>query len=238
VRRRTALEGLAQLWKTDRSLSVLLALLVIVLFVFPAIMVQGEGTSLMLPVVFQVFVSLIFVTGVVVSTSHRGAPVLAGAVMGTAIVLFWIHHVAPHLGVGVWKAASGTLAGVFLIVFVLQRVVREGPVTLQRIQGAVAVYLLLGLAFANAYELIERLRPGAFHLPHAPASSAELTTALAYFSFVTLTTVGYGDTLPVHPAARSAAVLEALVGQLFPAILIARLVAMELASREDLRRPR
>jgi hypothetical protein len=49
---------------------------------------------------------------------------------------------------------------------------------------------------------------------------------------VTLTTMGYGDILPVHPMARSAAVLEALVGQLFPAILIARLVAMELASRE------
>jgi voltage-gated potassium channel Kch len=61
-----------------------------------------------------------------------------------------------------------------------------------------------------------------------------LTHGLAYYSFVTLTTVGYGDITPVHPVARSLAIAEALVGQLYPAILIARLVAMEIESR---RRP-
>jgi voltage-gated potassium channel Kch len=59
-----------------------------------------------------------------------------------------------------------------------------------------------------------------------------LASRLVYFSFVTLTTVGYGDMLAVHPAARSLAMLEALTGQLFPAVLIARLVSMEVVHRE------
>jgi voltage-gated potassium channel Kch len=71
--------------------------------------------------------------------------------------------------------------------------------------------------------------PGAF----AAASGALLEHAhYQYFSIVTLTTLGYGDITPVHPFARSLAMLEALTGQLFPAILIARLVSMELVVRD------
>jgi voltage-gated potassium channel Kch len=62
--------------------------------------------------------------------------------------------------------------------------------------------------------------------------------SLLYYSFVTLTTVGYGDVTPVAPAARSLAVAEALVGQLFPAVLIARLVSMELASKQGSKGPK
>ena len=53
-----------------------------------------------------------------------------------------------------------------------------------------------------------------------------------YFSFVTLTTLGYGDTVPVHPVARSLAIAEALVGQLYPAILIGRLVSLQISARD------
>jgi voltage-gated potassium channel Kch len=111
---------------------------------------------------------------------------------------------------------------------VLTQVFRQGPVTFHRIQGAIAAYLLLGLAWANAYELIELARPGALRFPDGGGPTP---IRLIYFSFVTLTTVGYGDITPLHPTARSLAISEALVGQLFPAILIARLVSMEIASR-------
>jgi hypothetical protein len=86
--------------------------------------------------------------------------------------------------------------------------------------------------WAGVYETIHGIWPDAFRFTDPPQNRTEVTTSLAYYSFVTLTTMGYGDITPVHPTARSAAVVEALVGQLFPAILIARLVAMELATRE------
>ena len=94
------------------------------------------------------------------------------------------------------------------------------------------MYLLLGLAWAGLYELIRGIWPDAFRFSEVPHSRPELAAALAHYSFVTLTTMGYGDITPLHPAARSAAILEALTGQLFPAILIGRLVAMELSARE------
>jgi voltage-gated potassium channel Kch len=100
-------------------------------------------------------------------------------------------------------------------------------VNVHRIQGAVAAYLLLGLSWALAYELVA-LRVGqAFS--GAGLGAAERTSFI-YFSFVTLTTVGYGDITPVHPVARSLAVAEALTGQLYPAILLARLVSLATGS--------
>jgi hypothetical protein len=113
-------------------------------------------------------------------------------------------------------------------------VFREGPVTWYRIQGAVAFYLLLGLAWAGAYELIELHWPNAFAPPPSTMmnQSEDPTARFVYFSFVTLTTVGYGDVTAVHPLARSLVTLEALMGQLFPAILLARLVSMELYHRQ------
>ena len=225
--------GFAQFWRTDGGLSALLASLVTVIFVMPTLMTHDAASSLLVHVGFQVLLTLIFVSGVSASApSHRGALVLAGTVIGAAIVLFWVHYVAPGARTAALRAVAGTLACILLVVLVVRRVFAQGPITFHRIRGAVAVYLLLGLAWTNLYELVEQVSPGAFHLPQAPASHDELVGSLGYYSFVTLTTAGYGDILPIHPVARSAAILEALVGQLFPAILIARLVAMELACRE------
>jgi voltage-gated potassium channel Kch len=99
----------------------------------------------------------------------------------------------------------------------------------------VAVYLLLGLGWAFAYRLVAIARPDAFAFPAgtAVALDEEHTWRLVYFSFVTLTTVGYGDITAAHPVARSLVVCEALVGQLFPAILLARLVSMEIYHRQS-----
>jgi hypothetical protein len=84
----------------------------------------------------------------------------------------------------------------------------------------------MGLLWAFAYDTVELLQPGSFSLK--TQSSGGALPQLGYLSFTTLTTLGFGDILPVSPLARSLAVLEGLLGQLFPVILIARLVAMEI----------
>src|SRR5262249_31801242 len=104
----------------------------------------------------------------------------------------------------------------------------------RRVQGSVAVYLLLGLFWAVSYQLVELLQPGSFSIG-ARKSGIDLQQ-LGYFSFTTLTTLGLGDILPVSPLARSLVALEALVGQLFPVILIARLVTMETEYHPSRRR--
>jgi len=229
--RRPFFDALVRLWRTDRGFSALLGSLIAVIFVIPPLTSSGEAQSLLVQGLSQAFFTLIFVSGIVATSPSRSVFAAAAVVMGAAVVLFWVYYFVPDPTLGAWKAGSAALAAAFLTVLVVQQVFREGPITLQRIQGAVAVYLLLGLVWANVYVLIEQASPGAFRLPESSPNRAVLLPSLGYYSFVTLTTVGYGDIIPVHPAARSAAILEALVGQLFPAILIARLVAMELGAR-------
>jgi hypothetical protein len=98
--------------------------------------------------------------------------------------------------------------------------------------GGVAAYLLIGLTWAFGYKLLMEERPDAIHfqtfIGGLPTSEP---SRLVQFSFSTLTSVSYGDAYPVHRIARSLATAEALIGQLYPAILIATLVGMALQSR-------
>jgi hypothetical protein len=126
-----------------------------------------------------------------------------------------------------WVLGTSLLSLVLFLVVVLGQTLRPGPITFHRIQGAVAAYLVLGILWAHVYALLAHLHPGAFSGPLSPADGPR---AFFYFSFVTLTTVGYGDVLPVHPAARSLAMLEAVTGSLYLSILVARLVSQAVAS--------
>jgi len=84
------------------------------------------------------------------------------------------------------------------------------------------------MACASVVALVELIHPGSFRFVSQPENIDELSSKLIYFSFATLTTVGFGDVLAVAPFARSLAIAEAVVGQLFPAILIGALVAMAM----------
>jgi Ion channel len=199
--------ALLRFWATDHGLSIFLALLGIV----------GD-------VVF----SLLLISGAAAIPRRRLTLLTVSLVATAALLVRWASWLAPSIVLEEWRALSSLVSVSLLSVIVLGQVFRKGPVTLSRIQGAIAVYLLLGLAWAIAYELLALREPGAFT---GAGVVGDLPQRWLYYSFVTLTTVGYGDVTPVHPIARSLAVLEALTGQLYPAILLARLVSLEVQSR-------
>jgi hypothetical protein len=118
---------------------------------------------------------------------------------------------------------------------ILWHVVRQEQVTLDTIAGAACVYMLIGLAFAPAYLLIEKVHPGAFDIPDAwrIGANGDIGPAMVYFSFITLTTVGFGDIKPAGPIAGGLVIVEALIGPLFLAITVARLVGLHVSSRHD-----
>ena len=121
-----------------------------------------------------------------------------------------------------------TMTGLALLAaLVLWQVFLPGRIDVYRILGAIAAYLLIGLLFAQVFRLIAQWVPGAFLLHGAPLDYDTIVPLFRYYSFVTLTTLGFGDLSPVHPLARSMTVLEALIGVLYPAVLIARLVSLE-----------
>ena len=161
----------------------------------------------------------------------RFITVLALAFALVTLVVRWAKIFVPSAGLATLDTLLLLVFLGMLAVIVLFQVFREGPITIQRISGAVVVYLLLGLMWALAYQLIELQQPGSFNFADAPAIGDTLSARLVYFGFVTLTTLGYGDITAVSPVARTLAMLEAVIGQLFPAILIARLVSMELYYR-------
>ena len=99
------------------------------------------------------------------------------------------------------------------------------------LRGAVCVYVLLGVAWAVAYRFVGFLEPDAFNIAGHFVDQGRSLALHIYFSFVTLTTLGYGDISPISPIARTLALLEAAAGQIYVAITIARLVSMYIADR-------
>jgi hypothetical protein len=119
-------------------------------------------------------------------------------------------------------------------VLVFRRVFASGPVTSQQVQGGVLLYLNVAAIFAITFGVLESHVPGSFVTGDGKLLALTLTTrtaALSYFSFSTITTVGYGDVIPHLPVARTLAVIEAAFGQLYPATLLARLVGLRLSSK-------
>jgi hypothetical protein len=120
----------------------------------------------------------------------------------------------------------------------LTRVMRDGRMNLNRIMGAIGSYLLIGIVFQLAYKLLALNVPHAFAIGGVPVTFEQVDPRLSYYSFITLTSTGYGDITPLHPYARSLAVLEALSGGLYLTVLVARLVGLEMEWREERREER
>jgi len=118
----------------------------------------------------------------------------------------------------------------FFAVTILEYVLRSGRVTADRIFAAICVYMLIGYSWSFIYALLEGVFPGSFTgLTEVSRNDfVQRVMQFRYFSFVTLTTVGYGDVLPRSPTARTLAVLEAVMGQIYLAVLVARLVGLHI----------
>ena len=125
-------------------------------------------------------------------------------------------------------SAAWLIAGLALGIVVARAVFGPGQVTFHRVVGAILLYLIIGLTFVALYGFVGLAAPQAF--TNLPPLHGDFAVAgnLIYFSFVTLTTTGYGDIAPLHPYARSLANAEAIIGQIYPATLLARLVTLEL----------
>jgi hypothetical protein len=123
----------------------------------------------------------------------------------------------------------------YALVRVLDYVLRGKEVGVQKIYAALTIYLLIGYTWAACYDLVATLQPHAFFVTHGQGEVIEFRT-LVHFSFVTLTSLGYGDITPVTDQARSLAFLEAIVGNLYLAVLVARLVGMYRPDPDTVRR--
>lgn len=119
-----------------------------------------------------------------------------------------------------------------LMGMVLVKVFEGGPITVHRIVGAIVVFMLTGNLWAIMYQFLYGYIPGSFQFPASFADHGADPSAFLYFSYTTLTTTGYGEIIPAHPLTRALVNVEQLIGVLYPAVLIGRLVSLVVAKRD------
>ncbi len=209
---------------SDPLLTLLTVLMLLLMFVVAPLQAAGL-------LVFQAFAFVMVLTMIGSVLVLSGSPTASIAVliafcMNVTVFLFraqsrpWAFDL--HMISGAWLITSVALGWV-----VARAVFGAGPVNYHRVIGAVLLYLLIALTFVSLFVFVGLLWPDAFS-GITFEDSPVLSSKLLYFSFVTLTTVGYGDIVPVHPIARSLCNLESICGQLYPATLLARLVTLQL----------
>jgi hypothetical protein len=198
--------------------------------------------------------TLLWCTGVFAIGVGRRLLVISISLAVMTFVLQWIAIAAEFPNMLVAVAFHVTAIGLvaFISSYVLIAVMKSSTIRTDTVLGGICVYLLMGVLFALMFSLVEISNAGSFSVASArgpsamtwipfhdvpPAEIALGEANLLYFSFTTLTTLGYGDISPVSPAARSLTSLEAVAGQLFMAILIARLVGLLPSGRLPGRQP-
>jgi hypothetical protein len=217
----------------DPSLTALLVLDLCAIFL--AVPLAAKG----LPIARAVTDTLVLaVLVIVVMLSHRwGAIVLILLGLAAIAASVLLSGEAALVSSTVLRFAGDILAFSALTWVVAHAVYAPGRITFHRLQGAVVLYLSLATIFASAYGLMLALSPGAFANVLAQAGGPEEVGTMLYFSLTTLTTTGYGDIVAVDPLARSLANFEAVLGQFYLAITVARLVTLELEDRRQRPRP-
>jgi Ion channel len=213
----------------DQALTALLVLETLVLFVAAPLAVMGLEP----PLLVAGPVAVLLIATIVIVSPNAGARILAlfAAVLAICGAVIRIRHPSQ---LTFWLGHTSVIVAVIAISLVVTRAVfAPGRVTHHRIQGAVVLYLNIAVIFASAYRLLSELSPGSFSNLAAGQSEAAAASSMLYFSLTTLTSTGFGDILPVHPIARSMTNLEAVMGQLYLTILLARLVTMHLDTRRQ-----
>jgi hypothetical protein len=185
-------------------------------------------------IIMNLLLGALLVSGVLAFVQKRRVMIAALSLAVLTLVVAMVALVAPRPGLVI---ARQSLLAAFLMLaagVLLKVVLGKGRVTGDKLSGAVCVYLLIGVIWSLLFGILEIAAPGSLHFPDADAGVQEAMRigapqgATTYFSFVTLTTLGYGDIVPVSKAARSLVAVEALLGQLYLTILVARLVGLHM----------
>jgi hypothetical protein len=211
------------------SNSVLLVAILLLLGVEPFLLGQA---------IFDGVVTAVLAAAVWVVSQKRHLFFLSLALVVPTFAARWLLYLVDNHWLVVISAGFAMSFFVLTVVVLLWRAFGGVTVTADTIAGALCAYLLLGVVWAFAYSLIELARPGAFLVNGAPMAAAPgtpkiLRQELLYLSLVTLSTVGYGDIVPAVSSARMLAVLEAVTGQVYLAVLIGGLVGMRMQRQKD-----
>ena len=215
----------------DRLLTLLAILLVLTMFVFAPL----QAVDVFIFRGFAIAALLAIIGSMLIISDNPAAFVVMSVCLIANVVVFVLRLLYPPWPYNLYiLAAAWLVIAITLGIVVAQGVFRRGRITYHRIVGAILLYLLIAVVFGTLFVFVGLSIPDAFKGISFEDSPA-LANSVFYLSFVTLTSTGYGDIVPVHPIARSLCNLESVIGQLFPPTLLARLVTLELTQRSQSR---
>ncbi len=216
--RRQGLHATLQQWK----MRLLLAVLLLTIVTYPFLETSVTGYLLLALGFSAVLVVAVY------AVSHNKQQLATGLLIGIpAVIANWLRYVFPEPAFILANHVLAVLFYAFIVWSLLRNVLTTRKVTSDVLYGAVAVYFLIAIGWAWVFSLLEFLVPGSFmNVVGLRADLPVVWSDLAYFSFTTFTSVGFGDVLPVTNQARSFAILEVICGVLYITVLIGRLVGL------------
>ena len=192
-------------------------------FIWAPFVEEIEGGDLIVSGLF----SLVLVAGVLAVADRKRVLVIAIVLAIPAIAGRWMNHFRPDLVPPHVFLTAGLILIAFVVANLLRFVLRAPSVNADVLCASISAYLMLGLMWTLAYWLVDQLTPGGAFSFNTNAGTRSINGFTGfYFSFITLSTVGYGDITPVSRIARWLAAMEAMTGLLYVAVLIARLVSL------------
>jgi hypothetical protein len=214
----------------DRFSTVQLLAALAVLLIAAPFVEELHGGHLILSVLF----SVVLLAAVLAVAKRKRSLAIALVLAVPALTVRWINYFRPDLVHPAAFLICALLLLAFVIGHLLYFILHAPVVTVEVLCASIAAYLMLGVTWTVAYWLVDQLTPGgafSFNTGGGPQSINGFTGL--YFSFITLSTVGYGDITPVSRAARWLAAMEAITGMLYVAVLIARLVSLYSSGKSE-----
>ena len=207
----------------------LLAAQILLSFVSPLFSSYSYSRSII-----DIAISVVFFTAIYVVSNSRKHFMIGMLLMLPTLLLIWGVNFSGNETLEFIPLIGSVLFFCYIAGLILVDIFRSEMVTLDIIAAGITVYLFFGNICGFIYAIIGHVDPNAFNIPAATATYlgdnlANLSSAM-YFSFVTLTTLGYGDITPVNDFARSLAFLEAAMGQIYLTVLIASLVGIHIST--------
>jgi len=195
--------------------------LIALLFIYPYL---KENT--VSKVILGLLYSAVLIGGAYAIGRDRRRLAIALGLTVLAIGFQWAHFITQD----VWLHRSRGVIYILFLLYtigeVLAYILKKGPITADKLHGALAGYIMLALLWAFFYDMIESVLPGSFLMGGAPLGEPREFMHLLYFSFTTLTTTGFGDITPASDQARSFVIIEEFAGVFFVGVLIARLAGL------------
>ena len=207
----------------DLAFTTMLAAQCLIIFAVPFAAMGYDEVREVVALLFFIFTLLVCLI-----SPGRVATILAILALISGLVGYALERVEPSTSTALIFVFIGAITAFVVATYALgYATLAPGRVTFHRVLGAIALYLNIGLMFGAIYRMIWYFIPNS--LTNIPGDAGwPAYGQILYFSFVTLTSIGFGDIVPVHPIIRMLVNVEAIIGQLYPATLLARLITLEL----------